>query len=302
MYAAGTYGLAETVVCVVQMIREIFFPPCYKAWGNRLRADVHKSPPVGLIVRKLYLSAFNSVQNVLCPGYQQPHDSTFLRGHRVQNSLGLNSAQEHGFASRKERAEPVHFGSRMVQGRNAQEDVVLGLTVVVLLNAGGVHKAHVPVQYRLGEACCSRGKIYSRKVVVRKLDIRRNAGAVCGKPVVVLRKCWTVPSRIKEKPVPAYIVGYLLDSAYKFRTENKHVAFGQIEAVLDLLGGIAEVKRHRQRSRFKYSEIDRQPFETVHEQYGYLVSLFDSAAQQQVCKAVRLFVEDVPCDLASVVA
>ena len=29
--------------------------------------------------------------------------------------------------------------------------------------------------------------------------------------------------------------GYLLDSAYKFRTENKHVAFGQIKAVLDLL-------------------------------------------------------------------
>ena len=39
--AAGSYRFAQTVVCVVLMVREDRFPALDKGWGNGLGADVH---------------------------------------------------------------------------------------------------------------------------------------------------------------------------------------------------------------------------------------------------------------------
>ncbi len=50
----------------------------------------------------------------------------------MQYPFGRYAAEQHGLAARDEGAEPVHLGAGMVEGRDAEEDVIARLAVVVL--------------------------------------------------------------------------------------------------------------------------------------------------------------------------
>ena len=54
----------------------------------------------------------------------------------------------------------MHFGARMVKRRNAQENVIMRLSVVVLLDDRGPVQRAVLVQNSLREAGCAGGKMY----------------------------------------------------------------------------------------------------------------------------------------------
>ena len=77
--------------------------------------------------------------------------------------------EQNRLAARDKAAEPVHLRARVVEGRNAEENVVLGLRVVILLGHSRMHKASVLVNDSLGEACCTRREVDSRIVIVCKL-------------------------------------------------------------------------------------------------------------------------------------
>ena len=66
----------------------------------------------------------------------------------------------------------------MIERRDAEEGVVLLLSVVVLLHDSSVGDPAVFVQDRLGEACCARGKIDCAVIVFRDLYARCFAGVV----------------------------------------------------------------------------------------------------------------------------
>ena len=85
-----------------------------------------------------------------------------------------------------------------------------------------------------------------------------------------------------------------LDPADELGTEHQGVGLGQLEAVLDLLRGVAVVHGHRDRPGLEDAEVDGQPLEAVHEQDGDLVALAEPSLEQQVGEAVGRLVELPP--------
>ena len=90
---------------------------------------------------------------------------------------------------------------------------------------------------------------------------------------------------------------YLLDPADELGSEHEKVGIGFFNTVFDLLGGVAEIERYSHSARLEDTEIDRQPLDAVHQQYGDLVALADTAGQQKVGEAVRLDIEFAPGEL-----
>ncbi|OPZ77997.1 MAG: hypothetical protein BWY79_00948 [Actinobacteria bacterium ADurb.Bin444] len=71
--------------------------------------------------------------------------------------------------------------------------------------------------------------------------------------------------------------GYAVD---ELGTEHDGVGVGQVQAVGDLLGGVAVVHGHRQGASLEDTEIYRQPLETVGEQYGHLLALAEPPSEE----------------------
>ena len=63
-----------------------------------------------------------------------------------------------------------------------------------------------------------------------------------------------------------------------------------------------EIQRYCQCSGLQDSEIDWQPFQTVHQENPHFFSFFDSSFNQQIGKSICLFVKYIPCDFSSVIS
>ena len=114
---------------------------------------MHESPLIQLIILQRDIAAVDRVQNVLCPGNEQPDYCAVLLGNSVQNDFGRGAAKKDCLSAGDQGTEPVHLCSRVVEGRDAEEGVILLLAVVFLLHDGGVSNAAVFVQDCLGESC-----------------------------------------------------------------------------------------------------------------------------------------------------
>ena len=171
-------GFAEAVVGVVVVLREDGLPALDEAGRDRLRADVHQTPLVELVVLQLDVAAVDGVQDVLRPRHEQPDDRAVFLGDRADDPFGLDAAQEHGLAADQEAAEPVHLRAGVVQRRDAEERVFAGLPVVLLLHDAGVHEAAVTVHDGLRESGGAGGEVDRGVLVVGERDRRGLAGAV----------------------------------------------------------------------------------------------------------------------------
>ena len=78
MYAAWSDRLGETIIRIVKVIREIFFPVLDHAGRYRLGTNVHKSPLLEIVILKFQSSGVQSVQNVLSPRDEEPYDGAAL--------------------------------------------------------------------------------------------------------------------------------------------------------------------------------------------------------------------------------
>ena len=132
----------------------------------------------------------------------------------------------------------------MIQGRDAQEHVVVGGVVVDGLHAGGLEQGPVLEQDGLGEAGGAGGVVDGGLVLVVDENFRGHAGAVGGGPVIVLGKGGAVLSHKEEQAAPGQGGRHVLHPADELRAEEEHIHVGQLDAVLDLLGGVAEVQGH----------------------------------------------------------
>ena len=190
----------------------------------------------------------------------------------------------------------MHLRTRMVERRNAEEAVLLLLSMVVLLDFAGMHQAMVLEHDRLGEACCSRAEIDRRVVIVRQLNRRCTRRTVARKAPIRFGEGRTVVADVEARPNAWNAIDDLLHPARELGSEHEHVGIRKFQAVLDFVRRVAEIQRHRQTPRAENSEINRQPFKTVHQQNGDLVALLESSAQQQIGKAIGLFLEFSPGD------
>ena len=78
MDAAGSERFGQAVVGVILVIGEVIQPVFDHGRRNRLRADMHQAPLVQSVILFLNASVVQSIQDVLCPRHQQPHDRAVL--------------------------------------------------------------------------------------------------------------------------------------------------------------------------------------------------------------------------------
>jgi len=166
--------------------------------------------------------------------------------------------------------------------------------MVVLLREAGRGQTAVRVQDRLREARRSGGEVDRGVVFARELDVGRLVGGVHREAMERFREGGTVFADEEERFDIGQLVADRLDSSDEFGSEDEIARIGEPEAVFDFVRGVAEVQRHGDRARLENPEVDREPFEAVHEQNRDLVSLFDPAAQEQIREAVGEFVELLP--------
>src|SRR5690606_26198653 len=121
MHAPGACRLAQAVVRVILVIREVLFPSLYQAWGYRLRAYVHHPPLLKLVILKLHVSPLYRVKDILGPRHEQPHDRYLLLRHGPEYPVRLYPTQDDGRAAGKQAPEPVHLRAGVVKRRYAQE-------------------------------------------------------------------------------------------------------------------------------------------------------------------------------------
>jgi hypothetical protein len=147
------------------------------------------------------------------------------------------------------------------------------------------------VQVGLGESGRAGGEI-TQVVLVGKAVPRGKGGAVGGQPFVVLRVRGAVLPGEQEDPDFRLVVVRL--ERPMIRPEDHGDGVRQVEAIPALLRRVPEVQGHRDGAGLEDPEVDRQPFQAVHQEDGDLVALPDPAFQQQVGKAVRLLREAAP--------
>ena len=300
VHAARARGLGQAVVGVVLVMREDGLPLLDEALGNRLGADVHEAPLVELVILKLDGALLDGKEDVLGPRHKQPHDGAVLRADGVEDGLGGHATQEHALAAADEATQPVHCGTGVIERRDAQKHVVVGLPVVLLLHLRRLREALMVVQDGLGEAGGAAREVDGGILVLRDRHKGVGAGHVGGELVVALGKRRAVAADIEKQAVLGNARLDLLDAAGELRAEDKDVDVGQIDAVLNLLGGIAEVERDHRCAALKHAEENGQVLEAVHEKDCDLVALLYATAQKQVGKAIRLLVEDAPGNLPAV--
>ena len=302
MDAAGAEGFAQAVVGIVLVMREMLLPAGDQARRDRLRTDVHQPPLVKHIVLFFKPAALQVDQDVLRPGNQQPHDGAFFLADGTEDPFGLYTAQQHRLAAGDQAAEPVHLGPGVVQRRDAEENVVPGLAVVLLLGKAGVHQRAVPVQDGLGEACRSGGKIDGGAVVLLQQDRRRFKGAVGHEAVKMLGVGGQLRLAADKEAAAELVHGLrdLLEPIDEFTPEHQDLHVGKLQAVGDLIGGIAEVERDGDAARFQDPKIDGQPLQAVHHQDADFGPLPDAAAEQKIGHAVGFFVKTPPGQVPAV--
>ena len=298
MHAAGADGFAQAVIRVVLVVRKDLHPAPDQRGRHGLRADVHQPPLIEPVIRRFYVAALNRIQYILRPRHQQPDDCAALVRDGAQNPFGLRALEQHRPAARNQTAEPVHLRAGVIERRYAEEHVVLRLAVMRLLAARRMNQRAMGVQYRLGEAGRAGG-IVDRRVVVGDGDIRRVGRAQADHVVVIVCECRAVLAHIEQMLYPGNEIADILHAAGEFRPEGQHCAVGLFKAVSDLLRRIAVVERHGHSARLQNAEVDRQPFERIHQQNRDFIALFAAAREQQIGEAIGLFVKLAPCHLAA---
>ena len=271
-----------------------------QALGHRLGTDVHQPPLVQLVVAQFQFAAVQCGQDILCPRHQQPYDRALFAADRLQDRLGPGALQDDGLTAGDQTAEPVHLRAGMIQRRNAQEAVVLGLTVMGLLHPCGMDQAPVLMEDRFRKTRRTGGEIDRRVVFFRQFAGREAAAALADQLRQVVRETGTAGAGEHQGDMRDLVRDFF-HTADEFRPEDHHIALAQVQAVFDLVGGIAEVHRNRQRAGLQDAEIDRQPIDAVHQQDGNLLALADAVAPEHVGHAVRLFIENRPGNFPAVV-
>ena len=294
VYAAGADGLGKTVVRVVLMMREYFFPAFDQGRRNGLRADVHEPPLVEAVVLELDVPAVNGVENVLRPRHEQPDDRRLFLRDGADDPFRRDTAKDHCAASGEQTAEPMHLRSGMIEGRDAEEHVVARLSVMVLLHTAGGDQGEVLMQDRLREARRAGGEIDRRIVVLVAGDGGSGRRTIGHEAVIAVGKLRYVGADVKEIFEKGQIEKDGLNTGRELGPENEHGNIRELGAVTDLIRGIAVVHRNCERAGLQNAEIYGQPFKAVHEQDRDFVAFFNAAGQEKIGEAVCLDIEFAP--------
>ena len=135
----------------------------------------------------------------------------------------------------------MHFRAGVVQGRDAQENIVPGLAVVLLFSAAGADQRQMVVEDGLGEAGGAGGKVNGRVIGVRQLHRGRAGGAEVGEAHTVLAVGRSAAPHEKQHFHLVQAADNGVHPGDELRAEHQHLHIRQVQAIFDLVAGIAEV-------------------------------------------------------------
>ena len=172
--------------------------------------------------------------------------------------------------------------------------------MVLLLHLRSLGQTPVLMEDGLGEAGGAGGEIDRAIVVVGDEDLGRRRGAIGRQLAITLGKGGAVVPYVDEQTALAELGLDALNTANELRAKDQNLNLGQVGAVLDLIGGIAEVEGDRQSARLQNAEVDGEPLQAVIHQNGNLVTLLHAPGNEHVGKTVGLLIEHIPGNLPSV--
>ena len=132
------------------------------------------------------------------------------------------------------------------------------------------------------------------------MDRRIFKGAIHHQLPVTLSKGGDLIAYVKPLPHSSQSGQNRLQPVDELRAEHQGLHIREIQTVLNLIGGIAEIQRHRQTPGFQNAKVDGQPLQTVHQQDAHFGPPLQSPAQQEICKPVGLLVKLPPAHLPAV--
>ena len=220
---------------------EDLHPPLDEAGRHGLSAYVHQSPMREVVVGKFYLAAVYRVEDILRPRHEQPDYGHLLVTDRAEYPSRGDAFKEHRAAAAHQRAEPMHLGARVIERRDAEEDILSRLRVVFLFGDRGAHERLVAVQYRLREAGGTAREIDGGVVLVVVGHGGLFRGLGCGEQLIALRECRAVLAD-EQHPFHLFeLAEHALQPAYELLAEHQDGDIRKVEAVLDLALGVAVV-------------------------------------------------------------
>ena len=255
---------------------------------------MHEAPLVEAVIVEVDLAGIDRVQDVLRPRHQQPDDRALFLGHGTQDPIGAHAAQNDSFRSFDQPSHPMHLGADVIERRDAEEIVVMGLAMVLLLGDGGAHEARMPMEDGLWEARRAAREIDRAQIGVLDAHARLLGREVTDARIVALGEARAALADVIETLDLRDIVDDVFDAPDEFLAEHKRVHLGELQAVLDLVRGIAVVERNRDGAALERPHVDGKPLQAVHEQDGHLAVARDAGIEEQMREAVRMLVEDAP--------
>ncbi len=222
----GADRLAQTIVGIIEMMREILLPAPDQAGRNRLCAYMHQSPLGKIIILKPHLSAFDSIQQILRPRDQKPYNGNLLFRYGFENPFRFNPTEQNRFAACHQTAKPVHFSPGMIEWRNTEKVVFTGLAMVLLFSDGRRHQAGMRMQNSLGKTGGSRRKVNNRIILVIDFDLRLIRAAVGSQAIIVFCKNGTILSSKEKQLYFGQLFINVFHAADKFRSEYQGNCIG----------------------------------------------------------------------------
>ena len=117
--------------------------------------------------------------------------------------------------------------------------------MMLLLGDCRAHQAAMLVKNSLREASRSTGKVDDAQIIVVDGDTRIFRSEMAHAKVVAVGERRAVLTHEIQVLDLGNAIDDLFDAANEFRAENKHLDIGKLEAVLDLVGGVAIVHGNR---------------------------------------------------------
>ena len=170
------------------------------------------------------------------------------------------------------------------------------------LHLGSLCKASVRMKDGLRETCGSGREVDGSKIIFGELDSGIRARIISyERPVVLGESRLAFTADEDEHSVSRDLICVGVNTVYELGSEDQYRYLCKIRAVRYLISRISEIERNCDGSCLQDSEVDGKPLEAVEHEDRDLIALLNALIQEHVGNAVRLLIEDLPCQLSSVV-
>ena len=218
--------------------------------------------------------------------------------------MGRDAPENDGPGAYHEVAEPVHLGSGVIQRRDAQKVVGMGLVVMAVFQKTGKLQIPVGKKRAFRSARCAGGKVQARRVAQADVHGRIGPGAFIQDAVVCFGIVRTHFTGTREEVVGDAFIQLRLDLSDPFHellAQDEGFCLCNLGARVDVVRREPIVERNHPCAGAQNAEIRRQPIDAVCHQVDDPVAFFYVPTFQGIGYGIGLIVKLPPCQFGSFV-